>query len=63
MHRPRTVDGILKKLKEKADSGEYLYRGEPKHFQDAPYCGKVSSNFYRISLMMEDLMLKRNTLI
>ncbi len=50
MHKPRTVDGILKKLKEKADSGEYLYRGEPEHFQDAPYCGQVSSNFYRIFL-------------
>ena len=50
MHKPRTVDGILKKLKEKSDSGEYLYRGEPEHFQDAPYCGQVSSNFYRIFL-------------
>ena len=50
MHKPRTVDGILKKLKEKSDIGGYLYRGEPKHFQDDPYCGKVSSNFYRIFL-------------
>lgn len=50
MHKPRTVNGILKILKEKADTGEYLYRGEPKHFQDDPYCGKVSSNFYRIFL-------------
>ena len=50
MHKPRTVNGILKKLKEKADSGEYLYRGEPEHFQDTPYCGQVSSNFYRIFL-------------
>ncbi len=50
MHKPRTVDGILKKLKEKADIGGYLYRGEPEHFQDDPFCGKVSSNFYRIFL-------------
>lgn len=50
MHKPRTVDGILRKLKEKADTGKYLYRGEPEHYQDEPYCGKVSSNFYRIFL-------------
>lgn len=50
MHKPRTVDGILRKIEEKADTGEYLYRGEPKHFQNDPYCGKVSSNFYRIFL-------------
>ena len=49
-----TVDGILRKIEAKADTGEYLYRGEPKHFQDAPYCGKVSSNFYRIFLDDED---------
>ncbi|MDE0638118.1 MAG: FRG domain-containing protein [Candidatus Poribacteria bacterium] len=47
MHKPRTVDGILRKIEEKANSGEYLYRGEPEHFQDDPYYGKVSSNFYR----------------
>ena len=47
MHTPRTFDGILKKIEEKANSGEYLYRGEPEHFQDDPYYGKVSSNFYR----------------
>lgn len=50
MHKPRTVDGILKKLKEKADSGEYLYRGERKHYRDFPYDGKISSNLYRIFL-------------
>ncbi len=50
MHKPRTVNGILRKIEEKADTGEYLYRGKPKHFQDDPYCGKVSSNFYRIFL-------------
>ena len=50
MHKPRTVDGILRKIEEKADTGEYLYRGEPKHFQNPPYCGRVSSNFYRIFL-------------
>lgn len=50
MHKPRTVDGILKKLKEKSDSGEYLYRGEPEHYMDHPFYGKVSSNLYRVFL-------------
>ncbi len=50
MHKPRTVDGILKKIKEKAATREYLYRGEPEHYQEKPYYGKVSSNFYRIFL-------------
>ena len=45
-----TVDGILRKIEAKADTGEYLYRGEPKHFQDDPHCGKVSSNLYRVFL-------------
>lgn len=54
MHKPRTVDGILKKLKEKADSGEYLYRGEPEHYQEKPYFGKISSNLYRVFLDDED---------
>ncbi|RKU31279.1 hypothetical protein C6497_01965 [Candidatus Poribacteria bacterium] len=50
MHKPRTVDGILKKLKEKADIGGYLYRGEPEHYMDHPFYGKVSSNLFRVFL-------------
>ena len=50
MHKPRTVNGILRKIEEKADTGEYLYRGEPEHYLEDPYYGKVSSNFYRIFL-------------
>ena len=50
MHKPRTVDGILRKIEEKADTGEFLYRGEPEHYQEDPYYGKVSSNLYRIFL-------------
>ncbi len=50
MHKPRTVDGILRKLKEKSDIGGYLYRGEPEHYQEKPYFGKVSSNLYRVFL-------------
>lgn len=55
MHKPRTVDGILKKLKEKAETGEYLYRGEPEHYQEKPYFGKVSSNLYRVFLEDEEI--------
>ncbi len=29
-NEPSTVDGILRKIEEKADTGEYLYRGEPE---------------------------------
>ena len=47
MHKPRTVDGILRKIEEIADTGEYLYRGEPEHYQVDPYYGKVSSKLYR----------------
>ena len=47
---PNTVDEILKKIKEKSDTGGYLYRGEPEHYQEHPYYGKVSSNLYRVFL-------------
>ena len=53
-NEPTTVDGILRKIKEKADTGEYLYRGEPEHYQEAPYYGKVSSNLYRVFLEDEE---------
>lgn len=53
MHKPRTVDGILRKIEEKADTGEYLYRGEPQHYQEDPYYGKISSNLYRDFLERE----------
>ncbi|MDE0684571.1 MAG: hypothetical protein OXI63_16760, partial [Candidatus Poribacteria bacterium] len=49
-NEPSTVDGILRKIEEKADTGEYLYRGEPEHYQEDPYYGKVSSNLYRVFL-------------
>ena len=42
-----SVDGILRRIEVKADTGEYLYRGEPEHYQEAPYYGKVSSKLYR----------------
>ena len=43
-NEPSTVDEILQKIEEKANSGEYIYRGESKHFET------VSSNLYRVFL-------------
>ena len=54
MHKPRTVNGILRKIEEKADTGKYLYRGEPEHYQEDPYYGKISSNLYRAFLEDEE---------
>ena len=53
-NEPSTVDEILRKIEEKANTGEYLYRGEPEHYQEDPYYGKVSSNLYRVFLELED---------
>ena len=47
-NEPSTVDGILRKIEKKADTGEYIYRGESKHFET------VSSNFYREFLKDDD---------
>ena len=49
-NEPSTVGEILRKIEEKADKGKYIYRGEPEHYQEKPYCGKVSSNLYRVFL-------------
>ena len=49
-----TVDGILRAIEEKVGTGEYLYRGEPEHYQESPYYGKVSSKLYRGFLERED---------
>lgn len=46
-NEPSTVDDILQKIQEKAGIGEYLYRGEPEHYSQDPYYGKVSSKLYR----------------
>ena len=53
-NEPSTVDDILRKIEEKADTGGYIYRGEPEHYQEDPYYGKVSSNLYRVFLELED---------
>ena len=47
-NEPSTIDEILQKIKQKAGTGEYIYRGEPKHFET------VSSNLYRVFLEHED---------
>ena len=44
-NEPSTVEGILRQIEEKADAGEYIYRGESKHFET------VSSNLYRVFLI------------
>ena len=51
---PSTVDEIRQKIEEKADTGEYLYRGEPERYEEEPYFGQVSSNFYREFLKDDD---------
>ena len=45
---PSTVDEILRKIEQKADTGEYIYRGESKYFET------VSSNLYRVFFQRED---------
>lgn len=47
-NQPNTVDEILRKIEEKADTEEYIYRGESKHFET------VSSNLYRVFFEHED---------
>ena len=53
-NEPSTVDDILRKIEQKADTGEYLYRGEPEHYQEHPYYRKISSKLYRDFLERED---------
>ncbi|MDE0401255.1 MAG: FRG domain-containing protein [Candidatus Poribacteria bacterium] len=47
-NKPNRVDEILRKIEEKADTEEHIYRGESKHFET------VSSNLYRVFLERED---------
>ena len=49
-NKPNLVGDILRKIEKKADTGEYIYRGEPEHYRRKPYYGKVSSNLYRVFL-------------
>ena len=41
---------VFRKIQEivaKSADGDYIYRGEPEHYKQPPYCGKVSSNLWR----------------
>ena len=53
-NKPNLVGEILRKIEEKADTGEYIYRGEPERHEEDPYFGKISSNFYREFLKDDD---------
>lgn len=44
------LDTVFEKIQEiaaRSTSGDYIYRGEPEHYQEDPYGGKVSSNLWR----------------
>ncbi len=38
---------IIQEIVEKSADGDYIYRGEPEHYDESPYCGKVSSTLFR----------------
>ena len=45
------LDGLSKitrEIVEKSANGNYIYRGEPEHYEEEPYFGKVSSALYRL---------------
>ena len=37
----------IQKIVAKSSDGDYIYRGEPEHYKDPPYCGRVSSSLWR----------------
>ena len=44
------LSAVFEKIQEivaKSSDGDYIYRGEPEHYKDPPYCGKVSSRLWR----------------
>ena len=47
-NEPSTVGDVLRKIEEKVHTGEYIYRGESKHFET------VSSNLYRVFFERKD---------
>ena len=48
LNEEHTVEGILRHIEAKSREDDYLFRGEPAHYQEPPYRGKVSSNLYRV---------------
>ncbi len=49
----QTVGGLLRQIEEKSREDDYLFRGEPEHYQESPYEGKVSSKLCRFFLERE----------
>ena len=47
------IRNIINELEEKVADGDYIYRGEPEHYNETPYFGKISSNLYRQYLEIE----------
>ena len=43
----RNVRAILREIEDCAANADYLYRGEPEHYNESPFFGKISSNLYR----------------
>ena len=44
------IDAVLEKINEIAKesaTGDYIYRGEPAYYEEAPYNGRVTSGLYR----------------
>lgn len=41
------IRDIIDEIEKIAMDGDYIYRGEPEHHEESPYCGKISSNLYR----------------
>ena len=37
----------IQEIVEKSADGDYIYRGEPEHYDEPPYYGRVSSTLYR----------------
>ena len=37
----------IQEIVEKSSDGDYIYRGEPEHYKEPRYCGKVSSSLWR----------------
>lgn len=43
------IHGLISEIVEKSANGNYIYRGEPEHYEDEKYNRKVSSTLYRIA--------------
>lgn len=41
------IEKKISEIEECSANGKYIYRGEPEHYKEPPYYGKVSSNLWR----------------